>query len=119
MIMADRQREQRHLHLMHVADRALRVDRMLRLVSDAGILRRRADQPAGGALSFSWRGGRPDLATGRSPENRCSKSATIITIHETGDAFQAIEPLIALHEMTADAIRRNKPHAIRFSPFDG
>ena len=35
MIMADRQREQRHLHLMHVADRALRVDRMLRLVSDA------------------------------------------------------------------------------------
>src|ERR1019366_4828565 len=26
-VMADRQREQRHLHLMHVADRALRVDR--------------------------------------------------------------------------------------------
>src|SRR5208282_4656826 len=36
MIIADRQREQRHLHLMHVADRAMRVDRMLRLVSDAG-----------------------------------------------------------------------------------
>jgi hypothetical protein len=35
MIMADRQRQQRHLHLMHVADRALRVDRMLRLVSEA------------------------------------------------------------------------------------
>src|SRR5487761_2654102 len=34
MIMADRRREQRHLHFMHVANRALRVDRMLRLVSE-------------------------------------------------------------------------------------
>src|SRR5258708_4853020 len=33
MIMADRRREQRHRHLMHVADRALRLDRLLRLVS--------------------------------------------------------------------------------------
>ena len=35
LVMADRQRAQRHLHLMHVADRALRVDEMLRLVSGA------------------------------------------------------------------------------------
>jgi len=35
VVIADRQREQRHLHLMHVADRALRIDRMLRLVSEA------------------------------------------------------------------------------------
>jgi diguanylate cyclase (GGDEF)-like protein len=35
ILIADRQREQRHLHLMHVTDRALRIDRMLRLVSEA------------------------------------------------------------------------------------
>ena len=35
MVMVDRRREQRHLHLMHVANRALRIDQMLRLVSEA------------------------------------------------------------------------------------
>ena len=35
LIMADRKREQRHFHLMHVANRALRIDRMLRIVSEA------------------------------------------------------------------------------------
>ena len=35
IIVSDRQREQRHLHLVHVADRALRIERMLHLVSEA------------------------------------------------------------------------------------
>ncbi|HTW71694.1 MAG TPA: EAL domain-containing protein [Acetobacteraceae bacterium] len=35
IIISDRQREQRHLHLVHVADRALRIERMLHLVSEA------------------------------------------------------------------------------------
>ena len=35
LFTADRRREQRHSHLMHVANRALRVDRMLHLVSEA------------------------------------------------------------------------------------
>jgi diguanylate cyclase (GGDEF)-like protein len=34
--------------------------------------------------------------------------------HETGFAFQTIGPLATLDEMTAEAIRRNKPHAIKF-----
>ena len=35
IIISDRQREQRHLHLVHVADRALRIEQMLHLVSEA------------------------------------------------------------------------------------
>ncbi len=36
LVVADRKREQRHAHVMHVANLALRADRMLRLVTEAG-----------------------------------------------------------------------------------
>jgi diguanylate cyclase (GGDEF)-like protein len=36
LIIADRKREQRHAHVMHVANQALRADRMLRVVTEAG-----------------------------------------------------------------------------------
>ncbi len=36
LIVADRKREQRHAHVMHVANQALRADRMLRMVTEAG-----------------------------------------------------------------------------------
>ena len=36
LIVADRRREQRHAHVMHVANQALRADRMLRMVMEAG-----------------------------------------------------------------------------------
>ena len=36
LIVADRKREQRHAHVMHVANQALRADRMLRVVTEAG-----------------------------------------------------------------------------------
>ncbi len=113
MIMADRQREQRHLHLMHVADRALRVDRMLRLVSEAESC---ADALTnllealchfhGAAVGQIWQLVQPDK-----PLVEISRYHHD---HETGFAFQTIGPLATLNEMTADAIRRNKPHAIRF-----
>jgi diguanylate cyclase (GGDEF)-like protein len=113
MIMADRQREQRHLHLMHVADRALRVDRMLRLVSEAESC---ADALTnllealchfhGAAVGQIWQLTAPDK-----PLVEVSRYDHD---HETGFAFQTIGPLATLNEMTADAIRRNKPHAIRF-----
>ena len=35
LIIADRRREQRHAHVMHVANQALRADRMLRMVMEA------------------------------------------------------------------------------------
>ncbi|MBS0562680.1 MAG: EAL domain-containing protein, partial [Proteobacteria bacterium] len=35
LVAADRKREQRYLHVMHVADRAIRIDGLLRIVSDA------------------------------------------------------------------------------------
>ncbi|HEX3992569.1 MAG TPA: GGDEF domain-containing protein, partial [Acetobacteraceae bacterium] len=113
MIMADRQREQRHLHLMHVADRALRVDRMLRLVSEAESC---ADALTnllealchfhGAAVGQIWQLTAPDK-----PLVEVSRYDHD---HETGFAFQTIGPLATLNEMTAEAIRRNKPHAIRF-----
>ena len=113
MIMADRQREQRHLHLMHVADRALRVDRMLRLVSEAESC---ADALTnllealchfhGAAVGQIWQLIEPDK-----PLVEVSRYHHD---HETGFAFQTIGPLATLNEMTAEAIRRNKPHAIKF-----
>jgi diguanylate cyclase (GGDEF)-like protein len=115
MIMADRQREQRHLHLMHVADRALRVDRMLRLVSDAASC---ADaltnllgalcQDHGAAIGQIWQLvglGKPLVEISRYQRN-----------DEAADDFLSLN---AVHEMTADAIRTNKPHAIKFSQIDG
>jgi diguanylate cyclase (GGDEF)-like protein len=113
MIMADRQREQRHLHLMHVADRALRVDRMLRLVSEAESC---ADALTnllealchfhGAAVGQIWQ-----LVA---PEKPLVEISRYHHDHEVGSAFQTIGPLVTLDEMTAEAIRRNKPHAIRF-----
>ncbi len=35
MLLADRQRDLRHRHMIQVANRALRIDRLLRLVADA------------------------------------------------------------------------------------
>ena len=116
-VMADRQREQRHLHLMHVADRALRVDRMLRLVSDAGTC---ADALTnllealchfhGAAVGQIWQliqPGKPLIEISHYHRDE-----------QIGDAYQAIESLIAPHDMTTEAIRRNKPHATRFSRFE-
>jgi diguanylate cyclase (GGDEF)-like protein len=114
MILADRQREQRHLHLMHVADRALRVDRMLRLVSEAETC---ADALTnlleslchfhGAAIGQIWQlvqTGEPPVEISRYHHD-----------HQTGYAHQSIEPLMTLNESTADAIQRNRPHAIEFS----
>jgi diguanylate cyclase (GGDEF)-like protein len=118
MIMADRQREQRHVHLMHVADRALRVDRMLRLVSDAVSC---ADAltnllealchfhgAAIGQIHQLIRPDKPLLEISRYQQDPL-----------TGAAYQAVEPVMALNEMTVEAIRRNKPHAVKFPRPEG
>jgi diguanylate cyclase (GGDEF)-like protein len=114
MIIADRQREQRHLHLMHVADRALRVDRMLRLVSEAGscadalsnLLESlcRFHSAAVGQIWQLMQPGEPPVEISR-----------YLHDHQRGFAYQFIEPSMSLNEATADAIQRNKPRAIEFS----
>jgi diguanylate cyclase (GGDEF)-like protein len=133
MIMADRQREQRHRHLMHVADRALRVDRMLRLVSDAASC---ADALShllealchfhGAAVGQIWQLIQPDRPLleishyhedpGQDPHRRTND------VHAPTEPPAALHEMPAtLHEMTAGAIRRNKPHAIKLSrlePFE-
>ena len=112
MMMADRQREQRHVHLMHVADRALRVDRMLRLVSDAASC---ADALAhllealchfhGAAVGQIWQLTRPDK-----PMIEISRYQ-----HDARAASgQVADPGSALGELTKEAIRRNKPNAVTF-----
>ena len=115
MILADRQREQRHLHLMHVANRALRVDRMLRLVSEAESC---ADALTsllealchfhGASIGQIWQ-----LMEPGEPLTEISRYHQDL---QTGDAWQAMEPLATLQEMTTETIRRNKPHAITLSP---
>lgn len=117
LVMADRLREQRHLHLMHVADRALRVDEMLRLVSGAASC---ADALShllealchfhGAAVGQIWQ-----ITGPNQPLLEVSRYHRDI---ETGSAYQAIEPLIALKEMIVETVRRNKPHAINFARFE-
>ena len=111
MILADRQREQRHLHLMRVADRALRIDRMLRLVSEAESC---ADALTnllealchfhGAAVGQIWQLIRSDKPL--------VEISHYHRDHQTEFAHQSIGPPIPLGEATAEAIRRNKPHAI-------
>jgi diguanylate cyclase (GGDEF)-like protein len=113
MIMADRRREQRHLHLMHVADRAMRIDRMLRLVSEAAScanaltsLLEELCQFHGAAVGRIWQLTRPP-----EPMHEVSRYDEAAP---AGDAPAPIGSVTALQAMAAEAIRRNEPHAIKF-----
>jgi diguanylate cyclase (GGDEF)-like protein len=117
MIIADRKREQRHQHLMHVADRALRVDRMLRVVSDAAscadALTDLLEELAvfhGAAIGRIWQLTRPDepllvVSRYQQPDN-------------SADAKHPIDPLMQVKQMTVEAIRRNRPQAINSSQLE-
>ena len=116
MIMADRQREQRHLHLMHVADRALRVDRMLRLVSEAescadgltSLLEALCRHHAAAAGQI-WRLTEPGQPL--TEVSRYRRHAACSGPAETG-------PLSALHAATAETIQRNVPLAMALNQED-
>jgi diguanylate cyclase (GGDEF)-like protein len=117
MIMADRRREQRHLHLMHVAERALRVDRMLRLVSEAAScadaltsLLEELCRFHGAAVGRIWQLIRVD-----EPMHEVSRYDQD---DGSGDVAQLAQALLALSAMTVEAIRRNEPHAINLSRQD-
>lgn len=113
MIVADRRREQRHQHFMHVANRALRVDRMLHLVSDAASC---ADaltsvleelcRHHGAAAGRIWQSIRA-----ADPVNEISRYDARVQ-SDQADTTDALE---LLHPQSVEAIRRNEPHTIRFS----
>ena len=117
LIMADRKREQRHTHLMHVANRALRIDRMLRIVSEATSC---ADALAsiveelcrfhGAALGRIWQLTPPDgLIHEISRYNQDNGSYL---------ALPPLEPADALSFIAADTIRLNKPQAVIYSQLE-
>lgn len=113
MIVADRRREQRHQHFMHVANRALRVDRMLHLVSDAASC---ADaltsvleelcRHHGAAAGRIWQSIRA-----ADPVNEISRYDARIQSADPADSAEVLE---LLQPETVAAIRRNEPHTIRF-----
>jgi diguanylate cyclase (GGDEF)-like protein len=114
MILADRRREQRHLHLMHVADRALRVDRMLRLVSEASScadaltsLLEELCRFHGAAVGRIWQLIRPDESV--------QEISRFDEDDPAGESPRPAESIAALSAMTVEAIRRNEPQAISFS----
>jgi len=108
MVIADRRREQRHLHLMHVADRALRVDRLLRVVSDAtscaDALTELLEELSvfhGAAVGRIWQLTRP------------AEPLMEVSRYQQADRMPADhDPLVAVAGVTAEAIRRNTPYAI-------
>lgn len=117
LVMADRRRAQRHLHLMQVADRALRVDEMLRLVSSAASCAEGLTKLLEALCHFH------KAAVGQIWQLVHSDEplVEVSRYHQdqnTGTAYQAIQPLIDLNSVTAGAIRRNKPHALKFSEFN-
>jgi diguanylate cyclase (GGDEF)-like protein len=112
MIMADRRREQRHLHLMHVADRALRVDRMLRLVSEATSCANALTTLLEELCRFH------DATAGRIWQLTREPMHEISRYDEDDSATEGpegIASLTALHTTAADAIRSNEPRAIRLA----
>ncbi len=113
MIIADRRKEQRHRHLMHVANRALRVDRMLRLVSEAAScaealtslleeLCRFHDAAMGRILQLV----RPDQAL--LEISRFDAEQLVQGRSESAEVKPVANPAIAT------SIRRNEPLATRF-----
>lgn len=116
LVMADRRRAQRHLHLMHVADRALRVDEMLRLVSSAASCAEGLTKLLEALCHFHG------AAVGQIWQLIHSDEPLVEVSHyhqdqQIGTTYQAMESLADLNSTTADAIRRNRPHALKLSEF--
>jgi diguanylate cyclase (GGDEF)-like protein len=108
IVMADRQREQRHLHLMHVADRALRIDRMLRLVSEA-------ESCADGLTSVLEVLCQYHGATHGRISRLIRPDHPLLEVSRYGLAPRAgatsDDALSGLHDFTMEAIRGNRPFA--------
>ncbi len=115
VVLEYRKREQRHAHLMHVANRALRIDKMLRLVSDAtscaDALTRVLEElcRSHGALKGQIL---QLMASNASLVEVSRYNNDIPTRYDDDDCH---ERNVALDATVADTIRRNKPQAVRLS----
>jgi diguanylate cyclase (GGDEF)-like protein len=110
MIVADRKREQRHQHLMHVANRALRVDGLMRLVSDAASCADALNHVLaelcvfhGAAVGRVWQ---MTQANGPLLEVGCCRPG-----RDGNDGAPADDP-DEVQQVTFDAIRRNRPQTL-------
>ena len=108
IIVSDRQREQRHLHLVHVADRALRIERMLHLVSEADTCADALSKVLealcrfhGASIGQIHQLIRPDKPLF---EISCYRDAT-----QGDDEGESEEKFAVLGMLAIDAIRRNNP----------
>lgn len=116
LITADRRREQRHTHLMHVVDRALRSDRILRLISEAAScaagltsLLEELCRSHGAAVGRIWQ-----LSLHNGLLQEVSRHNEDALKHVVFDEEPA-EAVIMNRLMTADAIGRNLPDAVIYS----
>jgi diguanylate cyclase (GGDEF)-like protein len=114
MILADRRREQRHLHLMHVANRALRVDRMLRLVSEAASCTDALTSLLEELCRFH------SAVVGRiwqlvGSDSSMHKISSYDSNQRSDHGASPVDPTAILGAIAAEAIRRNEPRAARFS----
>jgi len=117
LVIADRKREQRHLHLMHVANRTLRIDRMLRIVAEAACCATALTGIVEDLCRFH------DAALGRIWQLTVSDGSIHEISHYNQDkdsyyTLSASEPADALSFIAADTIRSNKPHAIIYSKLE-
>ena len=114
MLLADRQRDLRHRHMIQVANRALRIDRLLRLVADA--------PTAAEALA--------DVLREVCPFYQAT-AGRIWQWVRAGDSLQEVgcydaipsepserpgPPRIVINPPIVRAIRRHEPHSTRFTP---
>lgn len=115
MIIASRRTEQRHLHFMHVANRALRVDRMLHLVSEAGSCTEALTgvleelcRYHGATVGRIWQ-----TIRATDPVHVVSRYDANLPADGTAETDESL-----LHPASTEAIRRNEPHTLRFSERD-
>ena len=111
LIIADRRREQRHAHLLQVANQALRADRMLRMVMEAGScataltsLLEELCRFHDSALGHIWELSLPD-------DRLVEISRFCLPPLDGADMTEPPSPAQLGLSITAEAIRSNRAHA--------
>lgn len=111
LIVADRRREQRHAHVMHVANQALRADRMLRMVMEAGScatalisLLEELCRFHDAALGYIWELSLPD-------DRLVEISRFYLPPFGDADVMEPPSPVQLGISITAEAIRSNRARA--------
>lgn len=109
IIVSDRQREQRHLHLVHVADRALRIEQMLHLVSEAETCADGLSHVLEALCRFHG------ASIGQihqliRPDKPMSEISRYYDTRQSDNGCGPEDALAILDTLAMEAIRRNKPY---------